>query len=120
MILPFKLGLGGKIGSGKQKFSWIDIKDVINIYKFVIDNEIEGILNISSPNSVTNYEFTKTLGKVLNRPTILPMPEFMLKLLFGEASIVLLSNQDMKPKRLLNLGYNFEYFDLEKSLRSLV
>jgi len=120
MLLPFKLGLGGIIGDGKQKFSWIDIKDVISIYKFVIENKIEGILNISSPNSVTNYQFTKTLGKVLSRPTILPMPKTILKLLFGEASVVLLSNQDMKPKRLLDLGYNFEYFDLEKSLRSLV
>ena len=64
MLLPFKLGLGGIIGDGKQKFSWIDIKDVISIYKFVIENKIEGILNISSLNSVTNYEFTKTLGKV--------------------------------------------------------
>ena len=120
MILPFKLGMGGKIADGNQKFSWIDIKDVMNIYKFVIENKIDGILNISSPNSVTNYDFTKTLGKVLNRPTILPMPEFLLKLLFGEASIVLLSNQDMKPKRLLDLGYNFEYSNLEKSLRSLI
>ena len=120
MLLPFKLGFGGVIGDGKQKFSWIDIKDVVSIYKFVIENKIEGVLNISSPNNVTNYEFTKTLGKVLNRPTILPMPKFVLKLLFGEASIVLLSNQDMKPKRLIDLGYNFEYFDLEKSLRSLV
>ena len=120
MILPFKLGFGGKISHGKQKFSWVDIRDVINIYKFVIENQIEGILNISSPQSVTNYEFTKILGKVLCRPTILPMPKFLLKLLFGEASIVLLSNQDMKPKRLLDLGYNFEYIDLEKSLRSLI
>ena len=120
MILPFKLGIGGEIADGNQKFSWIDIKDVMNIYKFVIENKVEGILNISSPNNVTNYDFTKTLGKVLNRPTILPMPEFLLKLLFGEASIVLLSNQDMKPKRLLDLGYNFEYSNLEKSLRSLI
>ena len=120
MLLPFKLGIGGKIADGKQKFSWIDIKDVISIYKFVIENKIDGILNISSPNSITNYDFTKTLGQVLNRPTILPMPEFLLKLLFGEASEVLLSNQDMKPKRLLDLGYNFEYSNLEKSLRSLI
>ena len=120
MLLPFKLGLGGKIANGNQKFSWIDIKDVINIYNFVIQNKIEGILNISSPNTVTNYEFTKILGKVLNRPTILPMPEFLLKLLFGESSIVLLSDQDMKPKRLLELGYNFKYKNLEKSLESLI
>jgi uncharacterized protein (TIGR01777 family) len=120
MLFPFKMGIGGVIGNGKQKFSWIDIKDVINIYKFVIENQIEGILNISSPNSVTNYEFTKTLGKVLNRITILPMPKFFLNLIFGEASTVLLADQDMKPKRLVELGYNFKYKYLEDSLRSLV
>jgi len=120
MITPFKFGLGGIIGNGKQYFTWIDIKDLINIYQFVISNKIEGILNVSSPDIVTNYQFTKTLGKVLNRPTILPMPEFVLKLLFGEASEVLISNQKMIPKRLLELGYNFEYANLEKSLRSLV
>jgi len=120
MLLPFKLGLGGIIGNGKQKFSWIDIKDVINIYKFVIENQIDGVLNISSPKSVTNFEYTKILGKVLNRPTIFPIPVFILKLVFGEASVVLSSNQDMKPKRLIDLGYNFKYANLEKSLRSLI
>ena len=120
MLFPFKLGLGGIIGNGTQKFTWIDIKDLINIYDFVIKNKIDGILNVSSPDIVTNLEFTKTLGKVLNRPTILPMPEFVLKLIFGEASEVLLSNQAMKPKRLLELGYNFKYNNLEKSLRSLI
>jgi len=120
MIIPFKLGLGGIIGDGIQKFSWIDIKDLISIYDFVIKNEIEGILNISSPTIVNNYQFTKTLGKVINRPTILPMPKFILKLIFGEASEVLLSNQAMKPTRLLELGYNFKYDNLEKSLRSLI
>jgi len=120
MLLPFKLGLGGKVGKGSQMFSWIDIKDVVDIYKFIIDNKITGILNLSAPESVSNTEFTKTLGKVLNRMTILPMPEFVLKIIFGEASEVFLSNQDMKPKKLLELGYNFKYSNLEKSLRSLI
>jgi len=120
MLLPFKLGLGGIIGNGKQKFTWIDIKDLCSIYNFIIENKIEGILNVSSPNIVTNYEFTKKLGKVLNRPTILPIPKFILKLVFGEASEVLLSNQEMIPKRLVELGYNFKYDNLEKSLRSLI
>jgi len=120
MMIPFKMGMGGIIGNGKQKFSWIDIKDVINIYNFVLENKIQGILNISSPEITNNYNFTKTLGKVLNRPTILPMPENILKLIFGEASEVLLSNQEMIPQRLIELGYNFEYKNLEKSLRSLI
>ena len=120
MLLPFKLGLGGIIGDGTQKFSWIDIKDLLSIYEFVISNQIDGILNVSSPNIVTNYEFTKTLGRVLNRPTIIPIPKVILKIIFSQASEVLLSNQAMKPKRLIELGYNFEYDNLEKSLRSLV
>ncbi len=118
MLLPFKMGVGGIIGDGKQKFSWIDIEDVKNIYKLVIDNQIEGVLNLSSDEIVTNYQFTKTLAKTLNRPAILPMPVFMIKVIFGEASEVLISNQAMKPKKLLELGYKFN--SLENCLKRLV
>jgi uncharacterized protein (TIGR01777 family) len=120
MLNPFKFGLGAKIGDAKQMFSWIDIKDLINIYQFVIKYQIDGILNISSPNSVTNLEFTNTLAKVLGTKAIFTIPKGILRFIFGEASEIFLANQDMKPKRLLELGYNFKYEDLEYSLKSII
>ena len=86
MITPFKLGLGGIIGSGKQHFSYIHIEDLIEVYKFVIENSLDGVFNCTAPTPTTNYEFTKTLGRVLNRPTIFPIPEFVLKLIFSEGA----------------------------------
>jgi len=89
----------------------------MRIYHFVIDNKLGGIFNATSLNSTTNYELTKTLGKILNRPTIFPIPKFMIKLLFGEGSEVLLSSQKVYPKNLLKKGFEFKYDTIEKSLR---
>lgn len=120
MITPFRLGLGGIIGSGKQYFSYIHIEDLVNIYNFVIENEFDGVFNCTAPTPTTNYEFTKTLGKLLKRPTIFPIPEFVLKLIFSEGAKVLSDGQSAVPKRVLNFKFNFKYKNIEESLKSLV
>jgi uncharacterized protein (TIGR01777 family) len=119
MITPFKLGLGGIIGSGKQHFSYIHIEDLIEVYKFVIENSLDGVFNCTAPTPTTNYEFTKTLGRVLNRPTIFPIPEFVLKLIFSEGAKVLTDGQSVIPKRLLDLGFNFKYKNIDETLKNL-
>ena len=120
MITPFKLGLGGIIGSGKQHFSYIHIEDLIEVYKFVIENSLDGVFNCTAPTPTTNYEFTKTLGRVLNRPTIFPIPEFVLKLIFSEGAKVLTDGQDVTPEKLLSLGFKFEYKNIEETLQALI
>ena len=119
MITPFKLGLGGIIGSGKQHFSYIHIEDLIEVYKFVIENSLDGVFNCTAPTPTTNYEFTKTLGRVLNRPTIFPIPEFVLKLIFSEGAKVLTDGQSVIPKRLVDLGFNFKYKNIDETLKNL-
>ncbi|OCL96844.1 TIGR01777 family oxidoreductase [Arcobacter porcinus] len=120
MITPFKLGLGGVIGSGKQHFSYIHIEDLIEVYKFVIENNFDGVFNCTAPTPTTNYEFTKALGEVLNRPTIFSIPEFVLKLIFSEGAKVLSDGQSAVPKKLLDLGFNFKYKNIELTLKSLI
>ncbi|MDX4013187.1 TIGR01777 family oxidoreductase [Aliarcobacter skirrowii] len=120
MITPFRLGIGGIIGSGKQYFSYIHIEDLVSAYNFVIENEFDGVFNCTAPTPTTNYEFTKTLGKLLRRPTIFPIPEFVLKLIFSEGAKVLSDGQSAVPKRLLDLKFNIKYKNIEESLKSLV
>jgi uncharacterized protein (TIGR01777 family) len=118
MLLPFKLGVGGPIGDGKMDFSFIDIRDLMKIYHFIIENNIEGTFNAVEPNPTTNYGLTKALGKVLHRPTIFMVPKFIIKLIFGEGSSVLLSSQKVYPTKLLKTGFKFDYDNIEKSLKS--
>ncbi len=120
MLPPFKLGLGGIIGDGKMMTSWIDVDDLVRIYSFVIEKKLVGTFNATAPLPVTNYEFTKTLGKVLGRPTIFPLPEFVLKLLFGEGSTVLTGSKEVYPKALLEAGFEFQYPSVESSLRHIL
>ncbi|WP_419677533.1 TIGR01777 family oxidoreductase [Aliarcobacter lanthieri] len=120
MILPFRLGVGGVIGSGKQSFSFIHIEDLLRVYKFIIEKNIDGVFNCTTPIPTTNFEYTKTLGKVLNRPTIFPIPEFILKLIFSEGAKVLTDGQSTIPKNLLDLGFEFKYNNIEETLKSLV
>lgn len=120
MLLPFKLGVGGIIGNGKMMSSWIDIDDLVNIYEFILENEIIGILNATAPHPVTNYTFTKALGSELHRPTILPLPEFVLKLLFGEGASVLTGSKEIYPKRLLDAGFEFKYANINTSLAHIL
>ncbi|CUS94552.1 hypothetical protein JGI14_10916 [Candidatus Kryptonium thompsonii] len=118
----FKLGLGGKIGDGKMWMSWVHIEDLVRVIKFAIENEtVSGVYNVVSPNPVTNEEFTRTFAKVLNRPAFLPVPKFALKVLFGSelTEVALTSSQRVKPERLLELGFEFKYSDIETALKSL-
>jgi hypothetical protein len=121
MLTPFKLGAGGAIGSGKQYMPWIAIDDVIGIILFALDNDVSGPLNTTAPNPVTNSEFTKTLGKVLNRPTFMAVPEFAIKLMFGEmGERLLLEGCRVIPKRLQDLGYTFKFSDLESAFEHVL
>ena len=119
MRTPFSFGVGGVIGSGTQYMSWIALTDLINIIIFLINNDkLQGSLNAISPSPVTNAKFTKTLGKVLNRPTLLPVPEFAVNLLFGEmGKALLLSGARVLPKVLKEAGFKFEYQDLEEAIK---
>jgi uncharacterized protein (TIGR01777 family) len=119
MLPPFRMGLGGRIGSGKQWMSWIALADVVGAIKYALYNEaLKGPVNFVAPNPVTNSKFTRTLGKVLSRPTIFPIPAFGIRLAFGEmADALLLTSQRVKPEKLANAGYKFEYEDLEKALQ---
>lgn len=122
MLTPFKMGGGGVLGSGKQYMSWITIDDVVNAIQFALTTEsLSGPVNVVAPNPVTNREFTKTLGKVLGRPTIVPMPAFAARLAFGEmADALLLASTRVVPTRLTDSGFKFEYADLETGLRHVL
>ncbi len=122
LLTPFKMGMGGKVGSGKQFISWIALDDVVSAIKLAIsDQTVRGPLNIVSPNPVTNEEFTRTLGHVLNRPTALAMPAFAARLAFGEmADEMLLASQKVIPKKLISMGFEFQYPTLENAMRKYV
>jgi hypothetical protein len=120
MLPPFKMGVGGTIGDGSMMMSWVDIDDLVRVYGFIAKNQLSGVFNVTAPNPVTNYEFTKTLGRVLHRPTILPLPEFVLKLICGEAASVLIGSKEVYPKALLENGFNFQYPTIEDSLKHLL
>jgi len=122
MLPPFKLGLGGVIGSGKQYMSWVSLPEVCRIIEFILTTEsLNGPLNMVSPSAVTNYEFTRCLGKALSRPTLFPMPAIIAKLIFGEmADALLLSSTRVKPEKLLNNGYEFIDKDLSETLKTLL
>ncbi len=122
MLPPFKMGLGGKIGGGKQWMPWIHLDDLVGIILYCIDHdELKGAINGTSPNPVTNQVFTKTLGKALKRPTILPMPAVAVKLLMGQmGEELLLAGKKVLPKKALSAGYKFQYETLEKALLNIV
>jgi len=120
MLTPFKLGVGGTIGKGKMITSWIHMDDLMGIYSFIIEKRLTGIFNATSPNPVTNYTFTKALGKALHRPTILPIPEFVLRIMYGEAASVLTASKEVYPNKVMDAGYTFEFEDIEKSLLDIV
>lgn len=122
MLLPFKLGAGGKIGDGRQFMSWVTLDDTVAAVQQVLAQEsVRGPVNVVAPHPVTNYEFTKTLGRVLGRPTIFPMPAFAARLAFGEmADELLLGSTRVEPKRLLDGGFTFRHSNLEDGLRHLL
>ncbi len=117
-----KFGLLGKIGSGKQWWSWITLVDQVRAIRHLIDNDVSGPVNLCSPNPVTNAEFTKTLGKVVHRPTFLPVPAFGPKLLLGSelAETLLLESKRATPAKLLASGFTFEHSGLHEALTSVI
>lgn len=122
MLTPFKLGVGGKFGSGSHYMSWISIDDAARAIVHVLENEsIRGPVNIVAPNPVSNAEFTSTLGKVLGRPTFMSVPGFALRMVFGEmADRLLLTDQRVEPQILAETGFSYEHPRLEEALRHVL
>jgi hypothetical protein len=122
MLPVFRLGAGGTLGDGRQWFSWVALEDVVRAVVWLLtESAMDGGINVTAPNPVTNAEFTETLGRVLHRPTVARVPEFALKLAFGEmAGEVLLGSQKVMPRRLLEAGFAFRYPELEEALRAIL
>ncbi len=121
MLLPFKLGLGGRLGDGRQWMSWIHREDLVNLYLHALETEsLSGPFLGTGPNPVRNLEFTKTLGRVLGRWTILPLPRLQARIMLGKVIEVLYGSQRCRPKRTLESGFSFRYPELEPSLREIL
>ena len=120
MLPAFRLGLGGKLGSGEQAFCWIHIADLLEAFKFTLQNRQSGVFNLVSPTSNTNGEFTQILGKVLGRPTFFKVPKFALNLMFGEGSVVLLEGAKVYPQALIKSGFSFKFSDLKTALEDIL
>ncbi|MEE2637123.1 MAG: TIGR01777 family oxidoreductase, partial [Acidobacteriota bacterium] len=122
MLLPFKMGVGGVIGTGRQYMSWVALDDVLgSTLHVLVTEDLEGPVNVTAPHAATNVEFTKTLGRVLGRPTVLPMPAFGARLAFGEmADALLISGAKVEPARLEDTNFQFAHPDLEGALRHLL
>jgi uncharacterized protein len=116
MLLPFKLGLGGRVGSGRQWWTWVALDDLTAAYAFVLGGELTGAVNVCAPNPVTSEQFTDALGKAVRRPTILPAPAFAIRTLFGEMSDVLLRGRRALPARLLDAGFEFSVPTIDVAL----
>jgi uncharacterized protein (TIGR01777 family) len=122
MLMPFKMGVGGRIGSGRQWMSWIDVQDMVGAIHHILKSDLlQGPVNMVAPKPVTNAEFTRTLASVLSRPAIFPMPAFAVKLVFGEmGETVLLGSQRVEPAQLVASGYPFRFSELRASLENIV
>jgi uncharacterized protein (TIGR01777 family) len=121
MLTPFKLGVGGPVAGGRQYIPWIHIDDVVGALLFALDSsEADGPLNLTAPEPVTNKEFSKALGRALHRPSVMPVPGFAIKLLYGEMAMIVTTGVRAVPKRLLELGYRFQRADLGDALSAAV
>jgi uncharacterized protein (TIGR01777 family) len=120
MALPYKLGVGGKIGSGKQWISWIHIEDMVRLIDYCMQqDDIMGPVNATSPNPVTNDQFGRAMAKAFHRPHWFPLPAFVMRLMFGELSTLLLNGQKVLPHVLLEHGFSFSYPTIDKALETL-
>jgi uncharacterized protein (TIGR01777 family) len=121
-LTPFKLGVGGRVGDGRQWMSWIDVQDMVGAIHHILKNDLlQGPVNMVAPKPVTNAEFTKTLASVLSRPAIFPVPRFAVKLAFGEmGETVLLGSQRVEPTQLVTSGYPFRFRELRASLENVI
>jgi hypothetical protein len=121
MLTPFKLGLGGRLGDGTQWMSWVHREDLVNLLLHAVQKDsLSGPLMGTSPNPATNFEFTKTLGRVLGRWTILPMPRWQARIILGKVCEVLYGSQKCRPKRTLESGFAFQHPELEPALREIL
>ena len=121
-LLPiFKLGLGGVVSTGKQGFPWIHLDDLLNAYLFILEHpEAEGIFNLTAPEILTNKQFTDTLASVVKRPAIVPVPDFVLKFLYGQGAVTLAEGAFVEPSRLKELNFEYRYPKLEDALKQIV
>lgn len=120
MVPPFRLGLGGPIGNGRQYLAWIHIDDMVNAILWLLDNDLRGPFNMVSPYPVRNEQFAHALGHALQRPAILRVPATVIRLLMGESSVLVLGGQRALPKRLEAAGFPFRWYDLEEALSDVV
>lgn len=121
MMLPFKFGAGGRLGSGRQWFSWVALEDAVSILIRSLTTDMSGVYNVTAPGPVTNRELTKALSKVLKRPAIFPVPPFALRIVLGEsANELLLAGQRVLPRRLLDAGFTFRQTEISTTLDSIV
>lgn len=121
MLPPFKLGLGGRFGSGRQFMPWVHREDLVRIIEFLLErDDLRGPFNGSAPHPVTNAEFSQALARHLRRPAMLPVPAFVLKAGFGEMSRLLLTGADMRPARLQAAGFEFRYPTLDEALAAIL
>lgn len=119
VMLPlFRWLLGGRLGNGRQYWSWVHVDDIVALFTFALENDVSGPLNGAAPNPVTNREFTRALAKAVHRPVSLPVPSFSLRLLYGEMADMLLHGQKVLPERTTSLGFEFKYTQLDKALHA--
>ena len=119
MLLPFRLGIGGPVAGGRQPMPWIHVEDVLAIYMAAIDDERwSGPVNATAPQPVSNREFSKALGRALHRPSVMPVPAFALRILYGGMAKLVVEGQNAVPRRLTELGYRHRHSDLDEALRS--
>lgn len=120
MVKPIRMYLGAAMGSGKQMQSWIHLHDLVAMYSFAIDNHLDGIFNAVTPNPISNKQLTKVIAKTLKKPLFLPnIPKFMMSLLLGEMSYLLFSSKILSANKILNLGFQFQFPNIESALKDL-
>ena len=121
LLLPFRLGLGGRLGSGQQWMPWIHLDDLVGLFDHLLrSNDAQGAFNACAPEAVRNSDFTRALGQALHRPTLLPAPAWALRLALGEMSVLLLGGQHLQPQRTQASGFNWRYPRLEPALTTLL
>ena len=121
MLLPFRLGVGGPVGNGRQWISWIHLEDLLRMFEWLLDNDqAHGIYNGTAPEPVSNRDLSKALGRVLRRPAIFPVPGFVLRVALGEVSVLLTEGQHVTPGRALADGFSFRFPEIEPALRDLL
>jgi uncharacterized protein (TIGR01777 family) len=120
MLLPFKLGVGGKIGDGRQWMAWVHLEDAVGLVEFALSSSLKGAVNASAPNPVTNEEFTRELASALHRPAIFPVPKFALHLLFGDMAQIVYASQRVIPEAAVKAGYEFRFPTLKGAILDIL